>query len=44
MTYTVYIAGILNSIHNTLEDAENRVAEIISKYEFVNPDNVYIVG
>ena len=42
-TYIVFVANIIDSSFDTLEEAENRVAEITSKYQFVNPDTIHII-
>ena len=41
-TYIVYIGSVLDNIFDTLEEAENRVAEITNKYAFINPDIIHI--
>ena len=41
-TYIVYVGTTLDDIFETFEDAENRVAKIMSKYPFVNPDIIHI--
>lgn len=41
-TYTVYTNGILVDIFDSLEKAENKVAEILSKYSWLTEESVYI--
>lgn len=43
MTYLVFVAGTLDSIHSTLDKAEMRIAEITSKYAWINPEKIHIL-
>lgn len=43
MTYLVFVAGTLDSIHSTLDDAEMRVSEITSKYAWMDPEKIHIL-
>lgn len=43
MTYLVFVAGTLDNIFFSLEEAENRVAEITSKYAWINPEKIHIL-
>ena len=40
--YMVFVANTIDSSFDTLEEAENRVAEIRSAYPFVDPDAIHI--
>ena len=40
--YMVFVASIMDSSYSTLEEAEKRVAEIVNKYDFLDPDTVHI--
>ena len=41
--FIVFVADVMENFYDTLVEAENRVAEIISKYPFVDPDLIHIV-
>lgn len=43
MTYLVFVAGTLDSIHSTLDDAEMRISEITSKYAWMDPEKIHIL-
>ena len=44
MRYTVFVGGVFDNSFDTLEKAEDRVAEIINKYDFINPDIIHIIA
>lgn len=43
MTYLVFVAGTLDNTFFSLEEAENRVAEITGKYAWINPEKIHIL-
>lgn len=40
--YNVFVADTMIDSFNTREEAESKVAEIIGKYSFINPETVHI--
>lgn len=43
MSFFVFVSGVMVDSYSTLEEAEKKVAEIISKYDFVKPSQLRIV-